>query len=123
MKDYCGAIKAMMKRQSSKLNPQPKRTTQLNEVIVDNIYNKKGEVFMIYDNNKRKRIIIFASPMRVLLFTSDDEARMLGGGGPKKYDIDYFGYEVNLEFKFKLNFDEGGSKIEKKVKIQKENRV
>ena len=58
MKDYCGAIKAMMKRQSSKLNPQPKRTTQLNEVIVDNIYNKKGDVFMIYDNNKRNRIII-----------------------------------------------------------------
>ncbi len=49
---------------------------------------------------------------------------MLGGGGaknwPKKYNIDYFGYAVNLEFKFKLNFDqERGSKIEKKVKIQK----
>ncbi len=37
MKDYCGDIQAMMKRQSSKLNPQPKRATQLNEVIVDNI--------------------------------------------------------------------------------------
>jgi len=32
MKDYCGAVQAMMKRQSSKLNPQPKRATQLNEV-------------------------------------------------------------------------------------------
>jgi hypothetical protein len=70
---------------------------------------------MIYDNNKRKRIIIFASPMRHVCWG--------GGGGPKKYDIDYFGYEVNLEFKFKLNFDEGGSKIEKKFKIQKEHRV
>ncbi len=52
------------------------------------------------------------------------QARMLGGGGaknwPKKYNIDYFGYAVNLEFKFKLNFDqERGPKIEKKVKIQK----
>jgi hypothetical protein len=38
---------------------------------------------------------------------------------PKKYN-DYFGYAANLEVKFKLNFDEeGGSKIEKKVKIQK----
>jgi hypothetical protein len=25
----------------------------------------------------------------------------------KKYNIDYFGYAVNLEFKFKLNFDDG----------------
>jgi len=34
--------------------------------------------------------------------------------------FDYFGYAVNLEFRFKLNFDqERGSKIEKKVKIQK----
>jgi len=24
----------------------------------------------------------------------------------KKYNIDYFGYAVNLEFIFKLNFDE-----------------
>jgi len=47
---------------------------------------------------------------------------MLGGGGdgtkncPKKYNIDYFGCAVNLEFKFKLNFDqERGSKIEKKT--------
>ena len=54
---------------------------------------------------------------------------MLGGGEknwPKKYIIDYFGCVVNLEFKFKLNFDkERGSKIEKKVKIQKfkKNRV
>ena len=51
------------------------------------------------------------------------QAHMLGGGGakncPKKYNIDYFGYAVNLEFKFKLNFDpERGSIIEKKVKIQ-----
>ena len=41
-------------------------------------------------------------------------ARMGGGAKncPKKYNIDYFGYAVNLEFKFKLNFDqEGGSKI------------
>ncbi len=47
---------------------------------------------------------------------------MLGGRGKKlsKKKIDYFGYAVNLEFKFKLNFDEEGwSKIEKKVKIQK----
>ena len=49
---------------------------------------------------------------------------MLRGGGtkncPKKYNIDYFGYEANLEIKFKLNFDEErGSKIEKKVKLQK----
>ena len=49
---------------------------------------------------------------------------MLGGGGekncPNKYNIDYFGYAANLEVKFKLNFDEErGSKIEKKVKIQK----
>jgi len=31
-----------------------------------------------------------------------------GGGGekfPKKYNIDYFGYAVNLELKFKLNLD------------------
>ncbi len=47
-----------------------------------------------------------------------------GEGGakncPKKYNIDYFGYAVNLEFKFKLNFDkEGGKKQKKKVKIQK----
>ena len=53
---------------------------------------------------------------------------MLGGGGakncPKKYNIDYFGYAANLEVKFKLNFDEErGSKIEKKVKIPKKNRV
>ena len=35
----------------------------------------------------------------------------------KKYNIDYFGQAVNLEFKFKLNFDkEGVSKIEKKIK-------
>ena len=26
--------------------------------------------------------------------------------GKKKYNIDYFGYAVNLESKFKLNFDE-----------------
>jgi hypothetical protein len=49
------------------------------------------------------------------------QARMLGGGTkncPKKYNIDYFGYAVNFEFKFKLNFDEErGSKIEKNVKI------
>ncbi len=33
----------------------------------------------------------------------------------KKYNNDYFGYATNLEFKFKLIFDEeGGSKIEKK---------
>ncbi len=47
---------------------------------------------------------------------------MLGGRAknwPKKYNIDYFGYAVNLEFKFKLNFDEDGAKIEKKNKIQK----
>jgi hypothetical protein len=38
----------------------------------------------------------------------------------KKYNINYFGYAVNLEFKFKLNFDqERGSKIGKKVKIKK----
>ncbi len=47
----------------------------------------------------------------------------MGGGAknwPKKYNIDYFEPAVNLEFKFKLNFDqESGSKIEKKVKIQK----
>ncbi len=48
---------------------------------------------------------------------------MLGVGGeknwPKKYNIDYFGY---AEFKFKLNFDqERGSKIDKKVKIQKKS--
>jgi hypothetical protein len=34
---------------------------------------------------------------------------MLGAKNwPKKYNIDYFGYAVNLEFKFKLNFDEEG---------------
>ena len=54
------------------------------------------------------------------------QARMLGEGGaknqPKKYNIDYFGQAVNLEFKFKLNFDkEGVSKIEKKN--FKKNRV
>jgi len=32
MKDCFGAIQAIMKWQSSKLNPQPKRATQLNEV-------------------------------------------------------------------------------------------
>ena len=46
------------------------------------------------------------------------QARMLGGSGKKlakKYNIDYFGYAVSFEFKFKLNFDqERGSKIEKK---------
>ena len=36
------------------------------------------------------------------------QARMLGENWPKKYNIDYFGYAVNLEFKFKLNFDEEG---------------
>jgi len=48
---------------------------------------------------------------------------MLRGGGAKKYNIDYFGYAVNLEFKFKLNFDAIRSNKEKKVKIQKKNRV
>jgi len=46
---------------------------------------------------------------------------MLGGKKlSKKYNIDYFGYAVNLEFKFKLNFDEdgGGDKNRKKNKIQ-----
>jgi len=48
---------------------------------------------------------------------------MLGGGGvknwPKKYNIDYFGYAVNLEFKFKLNFDQNrGSKFKKKIDYQ-----
>jgi hypothetical protein len=38
----------------------------------------------------------------------------------KKHKNDYFGYAINLEFKIKLNFDEErGSKIEKKVNIQK----
>ena len=42
----------------------------------------------------------------------------------KIYNIDYFGYVVNLESKFKLNFDqERGSKKEKKVKIQKKKQV
>jgi len=63
MKDYCGAIRSMMQRQSYKLNPQPKRVAQLNKVIVDNIYNEKGDFLMMNDNNKRNRIIIFASPM------------------------------------------------------------
>jgi hypothetical protein len=45
---------------------------------------------------------------------------MLGEGRgknwPKNYNIDYFEYMVNLEFKFKLNFgEEGVSKIEKKI--------
>jgi len=41
---------------------------------------------------------------------------------PKKYNSDYFGYAVNLEFKFKLNFDEkGGSKIEKESKFKKKS--
>ena len=48
---------------------------------------------------------------------------MQGEAGKKnvqKYNIDYFGYAVNLEFKFKFKFDKGrGSKIDKKVKIQK----
>jgi len=47
---------------------------------------------------------------------------MLGGvkNCPKKYNIDYFGYAVNLEFKFKLNFDQKrGSKIKKKSKLKK----
>jgi len=49
---------------------------------------------------------------------------MLGGGEvqncQKKFNIDYFGYAVNLEFKFKLNFDqEKGSKIEKMSKFKK----
>jgi hypothetical protein len=36
---------------------------------------------------------------------------MLGRGAkncPKKYNIDYFGYAIILEFKFKFNFDEEG---------------
>jgi len=38
----------------------------------------------------------------------------------KNYNIDYFECAVNLEFKFKLNFDqERGPKIEKKFKIPK----
>ena len=47
---------------------------------------------------------------------------------PKKYNIDYFGYAVNLEFKFKLNFDHqnlmrrGCQKQKKKSKFKK-NRV
>ena len=37
---------------------------------------------------------------------------------PKKYNINYFGYAVNLEFKFKLDFDqERESKIKKKSKF------
>ena len=47
------------------------------------------------------------------------QSRMLRGGGAKKYNIDYFGYAVNSEFKFKLNFDVIRSNKEKKVKIQK----
>ncbi len=58
MKDYSGAIRSIMQRQSAKLNPQPKRATQLNEVIVDTIYNKKGDVFMIYHHNKRERVYL-----------------------------------------------------------------
>ena len=43
---------------------------------------------------------------------------------PKNYNIDYFGYAVSLEFKFKLNFDEEeGSKTEKKKSKFKKNRV
>jgi len=41
---------------------------------------------------------------------------MLGHGvknWPKKYNIDYFGYAVNLEFKFKLNFEKKKSKFKK----------
>jgi hypothetical protein len=47
---------------------------------------------------------------------------MLGGGGAKnctkKYKIDYFGYAINFEFKFKLNFDQerGSKKIKKNLK-------
>ncbi len=42
---------------------------------------------------------------------------------PKKYNIDYFGYAVNLEFKFKLNFDQERGSKKKKSKNSKKNRV
>ena len=32
----------------------------------------------------------------------------------KKYNTDYFGYAVNLEFKFEFNFDEEGGQNRKK---------
>ena len=37
----------------------------------------------------------------------------------KKYNIDYFGYAVNLEFKFKLNFDE----VKNRKKSQNSKKV
>ena len=43
---------------------------------------------------------------------------------PKNYNIDYFGYAVNQEFKFKLNFDEKrGVKNRKKSPNSKKNLV
>ncbi len=45
--------------------------------------------------------------------------------GPKN-NIDYFGYVVDLEFKFKMNFDEGGgggSKIEKKIQNKSRKKL
>ena len=50
---------------------------------------------------------------RVIYFNF--QARMMGGrrgkNWPKKYNIDYFGYAVNLEFKFKLIYRETKFKI------------
>ena len=41
----------------------------------------------------------------------------------KKYNIDCFGNAVNLELKFKLNFEEDGGQIKIKKSKFKKNRV
>ncbi len=51
------------------------------------------------------------------------QARMLGGGGAKKYNIDYFGYAVNLGFKFKLNFDVIRSNKEKSQNSKQKSSI
>jgi len=64
--------------------------------------------------------MIYTNIHRAIFFNF--QARMLGEGGkncPKKYNIDYFGYAVNLEFKLKLNFDE----VKNRKKSQNSKKV
>jgi len=66
---------------------------------------------IIFEKNAKKKDDIGSSVYTwfnqgVIFFNF--QARMMEGTKkwPKKYNIDYFGNAVNLEFKFKLNFDE-----------------
>ena len=61
---------------------------------------------------KRRRLIKKQCPdntgLFFLIFSHVCWGRRGKKSSIKKYYIDYFGYAVNLEFKFKLNFDEEG---------------